>query len=159
MGGLLIAICIALFALGHLFRDGSPTTDSTQIARLGGAFLCGLGALSVLPPHEALIVGLAMLVGFYTDQKHGEGQNARGWTDAAYLALSGFTSLVQLTLALIYFHGPWAGLVALAGLIKPPIWFAAWAVNPARWWTPAYPTRVAAMIFGALIGAVVGAFS
>lgn len=145
-------VTILLFALGHLFRDGSPATGHTHVARWGGAFLCGLGALAILAPWEADLVGLAMLVGFYVDQKHAKGQDTRGWKDAAYLAWSGVTSLVPLAALAAYICGPWTGLAALAGLAKPAIWFGCAALKPARWWAPAYPTRVAATLFGALAG-------
>jgi hypothetical protein len=147
-------LCIALFAAGHLMRDGSPPLHSTHLARALGAFFCLAGASAVLAPWPAVLIGLAILAGFYTDQKHGEGQQARGWTDAAYLALSGVTSLAPLDLVVWAVTGN-GFPIAIVGLAKPPIWFLCRYIGPDRFWAPAYPTRVAATVFGAVIGLVI----
>jgi hypothetical protein len=139
------ALCILLFAVGHLIRDGLPGTGSTHLARAIGAFFCMAGASAVLAPVPAVLVGLAVVAGFYFDRKHGEGQNARSAADTEFLMLSGLTSVAPLVLLV-----PWA---VLAGVAKPPVWIAAWKVVPERRWLS--PTRAAATVFGALIGAAV----
>lgn len=173
------AVCIGLFALGFLNRDGFPATGETQLARFVGAFWCMGGAAAVLSPVAAFAVGLAIWLGFYTDQKHAEGQQARDWKDAGYLALSGVTSLTPLVVALStrFLDGGAAGWLvglafvvdlkvaaigALVGLVKVPVYFAAWRlfgenengqrVPPFGW---AQPTRIAAIVFGAVVGAAV----
>src|SRR5258708_2585302 len=102
-------VCIALFAFGHVVRDGWPAWKdilaglvgtrfewvyhlSTQLARISGAVICGLGALMVHDWTMALELSGAILAGFYFDMKHGEGQGATTCDDAGYLALSGVTS-------------------------------------------------------------------
>lgn len=171
------AICVALFAFGHLVRDGWPpfketlmglhapawiVSLSTQLARVTGALLCGLGVFFVaLGWYPAVLIGAAILAGFYTDTKHGEGQQAgkgdnRWWSDVAYLSLSGVTSMIPLA-ALAWVYADWTCTFAMlsVGLAKPPIWFVAWRVvpvRPGRWLSP---TRAAAMAFGAVIGGVV----
>lgn len=156
------AVCIGLFALGFLNRDGFPATGETQLARFVGAAWCAAGASAVLPPSLAFAVGLAIWLGFYTDQKHAEGQQARDWKDAGYLALSGVTSLAPLALVGAWLFGlPYLAL-ALVGPAKVPVYFAAWRlfgenengqrVPPFGW---AQPTRIAAIVFGAVVGAAV----
>ena len=149
----MIALCILLFALGHLVRDGYPATGSTQLARALGAAICGLGAFAVSSWSIALMVAGAILVGFYTDQKHAEGQRARGWTDVCYLLLSGVSSLVPLAGLEYYLRGDFYILVV--GLLKPEVWFSAWRFIPVSWSPPAYPTRIAAFVFGATVGIAV----
>jgi hypothetical protein len=146
-------LCIALFAIGHLIRDGFPATWSTHLARALGAFFCLAGASAVLPIFPAAGVALAILAGFYFDQKHGEGQNARGWRDACYLAISGFTSLVPLAAASVVYDGFFPVWIVFAAALKPPIWFIAWRFPIDNRW--AQPTRVSAILFGAAVGAAV----
>lgn len=162
MHAALIALCVLFFAFGHLVRDGWPALHSTHLARFGGAIWCFDGLLAVADPNTAFFLGAAVWAGFYFDMKHGDGQSATGWRDAGFLALSGVTSLVPLFLvagghldlgALTYTLDFHYAPVLLLGLTKPAIWFAAWAINPARWWTPAYPTRVAAVAFGCVVAA------
>jgi hypothetical protein len=171
--------CILLFVAGHLHRDGYPAWKdmlarlvgtpfefvyhlSTQLARIFGAVLCGLGALMVHDCTMALAVGAAILAGFYFDMKHGAGQGATTWDDAGFLALSGFTSLIPLALVAIWFHGEPAAMLVLAGFTKPPIWFGWWSLEGhhgegrmTRLWSWLMPTRLAAMTFGGVIGAAV----
>lgn len=145
--------CIVLFALGHLVRDGWPATGSTQLARaIGGGF--AIAGAAFASPH-AVLLGLAVWAGFYADQKHGEGQRGATWKDAAYLTLSGVTSLVPLACAEAWFNGPWSFLLLAAGLLKAPIWFGWWH-SPVQQLGPWFqPTRLAALAFGALVGLVV----
>jgi len=152
----MFALCILLFAAGHMVRDGYPATGSTQLARALGAILCGVGALAVSSLSVSAMVGAAILIGFYTDQKHGEGQNARGWRDSAFLLLSGVTSLVPLaaSVAAIRFN-PAAFYLLLVGFAKPPIWFVSWRVAPTGPHIWLVPTRLAAMVWGAAVGAAV----
>lgn len=147
------AVCIGLFALGFLVRDGFPATGETQLARGVGAFWCMAGAAAVLPPSLALAAGLAIWLGFYTDQKHAEGQQARDWKDAGYLALSGVTALLPLAFVAAWLFGPPYLTLALVGLAKVPVYFAAWRTVPERGWLQ--PTRIAAIVFGAVVGAAV----
>ncbi len=170
------ALCILLCAVGHLVRDGWPSfrqletrlgadtwpawlrfiLNPTQIARVTGGLLVFLGALAVHAIGTAALLAGAVLVGFWTDMKHGDGQSATGWRDAGYLLLSGVTSLVPLALAGWWIGGSTALLIMLIGLLKPPIWFGAWAVRPDRWWPFLDPTRVGAILFGASVGALLG---
>lgn len=144
-------LCVALFAWGHVFRDGTPATGSTQLARAIGGFICFLGALAVLPLDFAAVCGGATWLGFYADQKHGDGQGANNWKSIGYLTLSGVTSLLPLVLALVLWTAnPKEAVFLIFGFLKPLIWFEAWLAVP-RW----TPTRIAAGIFGALVGLVV----
>jgi hypothetical protein len=164
---LAIIACIILCAAGHLFRDGWPPTGGDALPRIGGGFLCGLGVALVvwsaggswfIPP--AIWGGIA--IGFYIDQDHAAGQSASGWSNVLYLTISGLTSMAALAIAAVLIFSPsleatkWdMGLEVLAvGFAKPPIWFGCWFVNPARFWTFLAPTRVAATIFGAVVGGV-----
>jgi hypothetical protein len=159
------AFCIALFALGHLVRDGWPSLGTTHGARAAGMALCCFGVSFVHPDFAAALIGVGVWIGFYTDQKHGEGQQARGWADAGYLALSGVTSVLPLAVFVAAFDllpakfgnsgisGPYFEVLPLVGLAKPPIWFLAWFVRPDRWWPWAEPTRASAILFGAVFGA------
>jgi hypothetical protein len=140
-------LCILAFAAGHCIRDGWPSLGTTHGARALGAFICALGALDPL-------VGLAVFAGFYTDQKHGEGQSARGWGDVKYLLLSGITSSIPL-MFLAFTTEVHFALLPLVGLLKPGIWFAAWYVRPDRWHPWLEPTRVSAIAFGGALGAAV----
>lgn len=150
---LTILVCGLLFAAGGLVRDGTPSLGTTHGARALGAFLCGLGAL--VATGNFIVMGIAflgILAGFYTDQKHGEGQQARDIEDAAWLAVSGFTSLVPLCVLAVVLLSPWCALVALAALTKPAIWFACWRVFKADTVSFSQPTRVAALVFGFVVG-------
>jgi hypothetical protein len=161
-----ILLCILLFAAGHVLRDGWPSYKamlaglvgtrwewlyhlSTQLARLSGAILCGIGAALVGGSLFGLIVGAAILAGFYVDMKHGEGQGADTWASYSFLMLSGITSMAPLALVLL---NPWLLLVSAA---KPPVWIIAWAGLRSHQDTWFVPTRVAAGVFGAAIGAAV----
>ena len=141
---------ILCFAGGHVFRDGWPGTGSTQTARIVGALICGIGAAVATTPHVAVVVALGVLLGFYLDQKHAEGQQARDWVDAGFLALSGISSLAPLALLLSISHSPLDIALMFVGAVKPAIWFGAW-----RLFSDAVPTRVAAGVFGAVVGAAV----
>jgi hypothetical protein len=152
-----VAVCIALCAMGHIFRDGWPATRSTHLARLGGGFWCLGGALAVDPGWHAPVYAAAVWLGYYFDMKHGEGQGADNWASMGFLALSGVTSLALVAGAAAWLDGPWWALVALAGLAKSAIWPLCWRVKPDRWWAWAQPTRIAAATFGAVVGAIIAA--
>lgn len=172
------ALCIVLFAAGHLVRDGWPPWrplvltwppllqrifNPTQLARVSGAVLCGAGAWAVHPPLASLWLALAVLAGFYGDMKHGDGQSATGWRDAGFLALSGVTSLGPLAAVEWWLSGdPHRVLILLVGLTKIPIWFGWWAIEGHHgerrmtgFWPWLQPTRLSAIAFGAAIGAMV----
>jgi len=143
-------------AAGHLVRDGWPVLGSTHLARACGGLLCLAAALVVTGASlEGLLFGAAILVGFYTDMKHGEGNNATTLVDAGYLALSGATSITPLALAAwLIPGGSWVAALAIpaAAILKPPVWFLARRIN-----TYGLPyTRVAAVAFGAAVGAALG---
>jgi hypothetical protein len=148
-------LAILLLALGHLVRDGSPPLGKTQVARYAGLVLCVMGAalaIGRVSPTWALVAGLCVGIGYWLDQRHGEGQGADDWEDARDLAISGATSLALLIGFMGWFAGEWAGVaLLLVGLLgKPALAFGAWCVVPAR----LYPTRWFAGAFGAAIGAV-----
>jgi hypothetical protein len=164
-------LCILAFAAGHLWRDGTPSYKdilaglvgtrwewlyhlSTQLARVTGALLCGLGALGVFSAGDSALIAAGVLAGFYADARHGDGQQARGWGDVKYLLLSGITSLIPL-MFLAFTADVHFALLPLVGLIKPGIWFAAWYVRPDRWHPWLEPTRVSAIAFGGALGAAV----
>lgn len=144
-------------ALGHMVRDGWPALGATLAARLAGGALAGLGAWCVTDWLPAAVLGLAVLAGFYTDQLHGEA-NRGAWRAGI---ISGCTSLVPLAAAAagLALDPLWLLIVA-AGTLKPPIWRAAWALDPLQFrsdvpqWAAELlePTRVAATIWGALVG-------
>lgn len=166
--------CLALFALGHVVRDGWPAWKtilgplvgtpfewvyhlSTQLARISGAAVCGLGAWMVHDWTMAAAIGVAVLAGFYVDMKHGDGQGASSWDDAGYLSLSGLTSLIPLALLAVFLRGEHAAFIVFAGFAKVPIWFGWWALEGKSGritavWPWGYPTRLAAMTFGAVVG-------
>lgn len=150
----LIALCVLLCMVGHIVRDGWPPTNSTQLARFLGAFWCYFGAVAVHSTQWAAALAGAVWLGFYTDMKHGEGQGAGAWRDVPYLLLSGVTSLVPLAILASWYHGWHYALILLAGIAKPPIWFAWWRARPDRFWSWCYPTRAAAITFGAVVGAL-----
>jgi hypothetical protein len=165
-----VALCIVIFALGHMFRDGWPALHTTHGARALGAVTCMLGAVFVAP-YQAPIIGFGVWVGFYFDMKHGEGQgpdDSMGEIDhnLPFLALSGLTSLIPLTAAMVWFIGAHRWPLVFIGLAKPVIWPLCWYALPRsglmrRWILNAAgesffaPTRIAAMSFGAAIGAAV----
>jgi hypothetical protein len=163
--------CVALFFAGHVIRDGWPSFKemlaglvgtkmewlyhlSTQLARLTGAAVCGVGAALVVGPLFGLIVGAAILVGFYVDMKHGEAAGVDTKTAVFDAFLSGVTSLVPLGVAFTL-DGSLLGFVVLVGLLKPAVWKLAWMLCPNRQDTWFQPTRIAAGVFGALIGAAI----
>jgi hypothetical protein len=152
----MLALCILLFAIGYLVRDGWPATGRTNLgSRPLGAVLCGLGTWCVAPWWVALVITATELLSFYTDQKHGEGQQATSLKDAGTLAVSGVTSLAPVAFLGAYFN-PYYALALFAGLIKPLIWFSAWWIRPDRLWSWLEPTRVSAIIFGVLTGTIIG---
>ncbi len=152
---------IAWSAIAHLVRDGFPALGSTHLARFAGGAIATAGAWTLTDLHMAAVLGSAVWAGFYTDMQHGEA-NEGDWRPGI---VSGVSSLAPLAVAAAVIVAPWWGTVAALGLIKPPIWRAAWALNPARirrqdwyplWAFPlAEPTRVAAMAWGALVGATI----
>jgi hypothetical protein len=155
---MIAALCIALCAWGHVVRDGFPATGSTQLARLAGAFLCFAGALEMQPHgwHAAVLAG-AVYAGFYADARHGDGQGADNWRSIGFLALSGVTSLGPLALIAALVVKGSAGFLCLAGLVKPPLWWSMWRLAPDRWWAWAQPTRIAAGVFGMVVGGLLAA--
>lgn len=157
----MIAATILLCALAHLARDGFPPLGTTHGARALGGFLCALGGFLLTFEWQTTLMGFALYVGFYSDTWHGEGHRARGWRDVLPLIVSGCTSLLPLGLAAILIN-PFLGLVVLAGVVKPLIWFAAWHL-PVTWSTDEQglwqPTRVAAVTWGAGLGALLAALA
>ena len=150
---------IFLAAIGHMVRDGFPALGSTHLARAAGAGFVFLGCWLITDFLASAVLGLAVLAGFYTDQMHGEA-NKGDWTAGI---ISGCTSLAPLGIAASFLAwSPWWGLVVLGGLAKPPIWKWAWWLDPGRyadnvpaWAAPiTEPTRVAATIWGAWVGAI-----
>lgn len=166
---------ILLFALGSMVRDGFPDFKtmlrglvgtrwewvyhlSTHWARISGALLCGLGAGLTHDPEYGVIVGAAILAGFYLDSGHASGQGADNLKSFGYLALSGTTSLIPLALALGFYADRNYFFLPILGLAKDVIWPLAWKsgideIDPGK-----AAIRTAAIIFYALIGVVVGAY-
>lgn len=169
---MMIVLCILLCLAGHIVRDGWPSYKmmlgglvggrlewlyhlSTHLARVSGAVLCGIGGGLVGGWSFGAMAGTAVLAGFYIDMKHGEGQGADTTASYAYLALSGVTSIAVLVGLLAWLGNPWLSLWLLAGFTKPPIWILAWKYLrniQATWFQP---TRVAAGVFGAVVGAII----
>lgn len=149
------AFCVALFSLGHCFRDGWPATGHTHLARLGGAILCGLGACFSGGWEYGLIVGSAIWAGFYFDMKHGDGQGADNLKSFLFLALSGLTSLVPLAIALGFYSTPIYFALPLVGVAKDAIWPLCWKSGIDRLDPGHAAIRLAAILFGGLIGACV----
>lgn len=153
--------------LGHMIRDGWPKLPRTFLARLAGGAAVTAGCLAVADATLALILGSAVFAGFYTDMRHGEGALADDWADWRDLAISGVTSLGPLIAAAAWLVSPWWGFGIAAGLLKPPIWIAAWELDPGRFakLVPAWaagltePTRIAAVAWGALVGVLVTAIA
>ena len=148
---------IAFTALGHMIRDGFPALGLTLLARLAGGLAVTAGCLLLSPWPAALVLGLAVYVGFYTDMQHGEA-NKGDWTAGT---ISGCTSLAPIAAAAAGLHmSPWWALIVLGGIVKPPVWQLAWALDPGRYagMVPGWlarvtePTRVAAIIWGAWVG-------
>lgn len=157
IAALLCIVAVALMAVAHVVRDGLPALGRTFYARAAGAALCVLaGGLAGLSWQGALM-GALIGAGFWADMKHGEGARARDLRDAAWLMLSGFTSVLPLAAGAGYMFGAalFSAVALIGALMKPAIWFAAWALNLQGRWRSAEPTRVAAGVFGALIGIVV----
>lgn len=150
---------IGFSALGHMVRDGFPALGSTLAARLAGAGLVFLGCWLITDYLASVALAIAVGAGFYTDMQHGEA--SRGdWTAGV---ISGCTSLTPLAAAATGLHmNLWWLAIVLAGLAKPPIWQLAWWLDPGRyaddvpaWAAPlTEPTRVAAIIWGALVGVI-----
>ncbi len=164
------ALCILLFAIGGLVRDGYPPLHSTHGARALGATFCLAGALLVLPWLKAVLVGLGVWAGFYEDALHAAGQGPDNtWISARHnlprLLVSGLTSVLPVALIGWWLIQERWGFLEFAGLAKPVIWPVAWYILPKSGLTrylilpPDYqesffaPTRIAAMTFGAVIGA------
>jgi hypothetical protein len=155
----MLYLIVLLFAIGHMIRDGWPALGTTQGARALGAFVCFLGALLLFPLSVAALIGVSILLGFFTDVDHAQGQGP--WngtlTNLPYLLISGVSSVTPLAILLsAWFMNPWYMALLAIGLVKPVIWFVSWAINPAQYWSFLQPTRVAAMTFGAVIGTVLG---
>lgn len=154
-----IALCILAFGLGHLVRDGWPTLNTTQGARILGAVFCTMGAF--LLHHDAIdgaVVGVAVLAGFYLDMKHGDGAGADSLKSIEDLALSGLTSVAPMAAAIAVYHEtPWAAVLLAAAVVKPLIWWSMWRIRPDRISSWAEPTRISAITFGLLFGAAVAA--
>lgn len=157
-------IAVLLCGWGHIVRDGEPSFKkllaptnplyhlSTQLARFTGASICTVGLCFSFSLQTAAILGLAILIGFYTDSKHGEGQGAATLKDVMYLTISGITSILPLVCVLAYNYGLYALAYMVVGLVKPAIWFTTAPFPKFFAKLNAYTTEVAAGIFGALIG-------
>lgn len=147
-------------ALGHMVRDGWPKLPTTFLARLAGGLAAAIGAWCITDWMMAAALGLAVLAGFYTDLRHGEA-NRGAWVPGI---ISGTSSIapIAVTAAMLSLNPWWLGL-AVAGVAKPPIWRAAWWLDPGRfasrvpaWAAPLFePTRVAAILWGVLVGALI----
>jgi hypothetical protein len=152
-----IILFIGLVTLAHVIRDGWPDLRrltagklGTTAARVFATLICAFAG-GLIGGLIGALLGLSIGIGFWADQKHGEGQEARGWRDAMWLSISGLTSLAPPALASGVLIEPWCVLICFAGLLKPAIWFAAWRLVPVR----LYPTRVAAGGFGVVAAVVV----
>lgn len=147
-----LVFCAALFSFGFVIRDGWPALGSTTAARIFGALICGVGG-AVISPALGVAAILSMLAGFYSDHDHATGQQAVTPRDAGYLLVSGFTSLVPLLVFVVAWNWPnvlpCIAVVALLMLSKPAIWFLSREALPHGSFT-----RLAAAVFGAVIGAV-----
>ncbi len=151
---------IGFSAIGHVIRDGVPALGQTWLARATGGLAVTAGCLVLFSWPTALVLGLAVYAGFYTDMQHGEA-NKGDWRAGV---ISGCTSLAPLAAAAAGLHMSlwWLGVVA-TGLIKPLVWQFAWWLDPGRllnvvpmWAMPlTHPTRVAAIIWGAWVGVLV----
>jgi hypothetical protein len=152
-----IVLFIGLVTLAHVIRDGWPDLRALTAGKLGttaarafATLICAFAG-ALIGGLIGTLLGLSIGIGFWADQKHGEGQEARGWRDAMWLSVSGLTSLAPPALASGVLIDPWCALIGFAGLFKPAIWFSAWRLVPAR----LYPTRVAAGVFGFAAAVVV----
>lgn len=152
----MIIATILLSAIGHAVRDGAPPLGSTHAARGLGGFCCVLGGFLATWDWAGVLFGAAVYAGFYADMLHGEGHRARGWMDVPYLLVSGLTSVAPLALCAGWLYGVY--WVAAIGVLKPIIWFTAWHLpikwseDPEGFWVP---TRVAAVTWGAVVGAAI----
>lgn len=148
----IIAVILICF-IAHVIRDGYPSLGAgmTFFARLLGALLC-VGAGYLAGQLWGAALGSCIGIGFWTDWHHADGQQARNWKDAGWLAVSGISSLALFAIGSVVVHrAPVFALVGLAGLAKPPIWFLCWKYVPQG--HVFQPTRVAAGVFGAVVGA------
>jgi len=144
-----------MFTLGFIIRDGWPNLGSTFWARILGGLVCSisLSIINWLCDYYSFWCMIALIfsviIDFYLDQKHGEGQRARNSKDFKWLLVSGLSSVVATVLVLIAFgHYNRAGLLIAFGFFKPSYWKLCWA------WIPEEktPTRYAAGIFGFVYG-------
>lgn len=153
----MLALATVLFFAGHVVRDGWPSFHDltngrlgTQAARIAGAVLCGLGALAIAAPILALVISVGVLVGYFTDMKHGEAGGADTLRSLLFGLLSGVTSLVPLAALLALVTWDWrCALIVAVGFLKPAIWSGAWALLRGAQDTWFQPTRIAAGTFGA----------
>lgn len=166
---------------GHLVRDGTPPLGSTTLARVTGALAPGLAVAPcfwVITRDWKMAAiaggGLAMqlLASYYLDQKHGEGQEfgrpGSSDTDAgAYAAISGTSSMMALLATSIGLFAHTRELdfllfgvacLTLGMIGKPAVWWLSWKIIPRPKRDAALqPTRLAAVVWGALFGALYGA--
>lgn len=146
-------LCVSLITLGFVVRDGWPVLGHTnRSARPVGGFLCGLGGMALFNDYVGVAIGVALFISFFLEQKHGEGQRARDWSDMKYLAISGVTLVALPTAVLMSLVDVKAGFLGgfLGLVLKPVIWWVSWRVRPSDgWWQP---TRVAAIQFGIMYG-------
>lgn len=141
------AIAVLLITAAHVYRDGFPRLGSTTLARSLASFLCLAAGAIAFDSWQGAVLGLSIGIGFWTDRKHAEGQRARGWVDAGWLASSGLTSLAPLAVAAGVLLNPWLAFLALVGLAKVPIWFLTMR------YLPSHQNRWAAVAFGFVVGA------
>lgn len=149
---------IGFSAIASIIRDGFPALGSTHAARATGGLVVLAGAAIFMPLPLAIVCAAGVWLGFYADMKHGEA-NQGDWTAGI---VSGCTSLAPLAVLLAIAVSVWWLFAIALGVAKPLIWQAAWALDPGRfasrvpaWAAPlTEPTRIAAAMWGALIGLV-----
>ncbi len=146
---------IILIMAAHLLRDGTPSLGSTTLARLCATLICALAGFLAYSCWVGVVIGLCIGIGFWTDTLHGEGQEAKSVRDVLYLSISGVTSITPLALFLALAFGWIYATIALVGLAKVPLWFGSWWAKPQRIHDKFYPTRVAAVLFGAVIATTI----
>lgn len=153
-------LCVVLTSAGHLVRDGWPPIGMTNLgSRPVGGLLCILGCIALFGWAIGGALGLSVFIGFWLDQKHGEGQRARNWEDAGYLAISGSTSVAFATAVAWYFYGWPAFVLSAMALLKPLIWNFYWHGFswPSAGWLQ--PTRMSAITYGAALGGLLAFMS